>query len=848
MTERGRRVFVSYTSELADYPHSGPTWVAAAVDAVVRAGGVPVHMDAFTAADALPAEVCCAKVASCQVWVGLVGFRYGSPVRDDATRSYVELEYDAATSAGMTRLVFLLPEEPSVALPRSFFTDEVYGQRQAAFRQRLDAAGLTRATPTSPEGLTALLLQALHELAEPATGISWPVVVGRPPLLADAFQRRSTLAEAIETGLAGGGTTVLTQVVAGDGGTGKTQLAVAAFEHAQAGGVDLAVWVPAASRESILASYAQAHAATSPARDGGGGDAQVAAEAFLAWLAGTDRSWLVVLDDVADPADLRRLWPRGRSGQTLVTTRRRDAAMSGHRRVVVDVGVFHPEESVAYLTDKLTTPDRRLPAGALAAAGGLAVDLGHLPVALAQAAAVIINDGITCGEYRRLFAERTRRLAELFPPDPGEDYEHTVATTWSLATDRADALPPAGLAHRMLHLVATMDPAGTPEAVFTSHAARAYLASGNGAGAGETESVRPSAELARQALRNLHLLSVLTHEPGGGGRSVRMHALAQRATLERLDPAGRVAAVRAAADALVEVWPDLERDAVLGQVFRANATAVAARDPDVLWQPDGHAVLFRSGQSLGQAGLVTQTASYFDDLAATAVRVLGPPHPHHPAQPRPMAGRGRGSGRRGHRDRRATHRLPAGAGPRPPRHPGHPAQPRPMAGRGRGSGRRGHRDRRATHRLPAGAGPRPPRHPGHPAQPRPMAGRGRGSGRRGHRDRRATHRLPAGAGPRPPRHPGHPEQPRLLAGSGRGSGRRGHRVRRAAHRPPAGAGPRPPRHPHHPWQPRPVAGRGRRPRQRRRRNRGTTRRPAPGAGPRSPSHPHHPWQPRPVAG
>jgi hypothetical protein len=290
--------------------------VAAALDAITRAGWVAVHMGGFTAADAPPAEVCREKVAGCQVYVGLVGFRYGSPVREDAARSYVELEYDAATDAGLRRLVFLIPEEPSVALPRGFYSDEVHGKRQAEFRRRLDVAGLTRATPASPENLTTLLLQALGELqalvglAEPAAGVLWPVVVGRPPLLADAFQRRPALAEAIEAGLAGGGTTVVTQVVAGDGGTGKTQLAVAAFEGARARGVDLAVWVPAASRESILASYAQACVATGragAAHDRGGGDAQGLAEAFLAWLAVTGRSWLVVLDDVADPADVRGL-------------------------------------------------------------------------------------------------------------------------------------------------------------------------------------------------------------------------------------------------------------------------------------------------------------------------------------------------------------------------------------------------------------------------------------------------------------------------------------------------------------------------------------------------------------
>jgi hypothetical protein len=169
----------------------------------------------------------------------------------------------------------------------------------------------------------------------------------------------------------------------------------------------------------------------------------------------------------------------------------------------------------------------------------LAEDLGHLPVALAQATAVIINDGISCASYRRLFADRIRRLEELFPPDAGEDYEHAVAATWSLAIDRADALPPVGLARPLLDLVATVDPAGAPEALFTSHAARAHLArASGGVGVAHGESVMPSVEQARQAVRNLHRLSVLTHEPGGGPRSVRMHALAQRATLERLDPAG----------------------------------------------------------------------------------------------------------------------------------------------------------------------------------------------------------------------------------------------------------------------------------------------------------------------
>src|SRR5262249_39277462 len=206
--------------------------------------------------------------------------------------------------------------------------------------------------------------------------VEWPVVVGRPPRQADAFQDRPGLRAMISSGLAADQVTVLTQVVAGDGGTGKTQLAAAAYRAALAPGdeeggvkvprvelpgvkvpgvkvpgvevpgvevpgvevpgvevpgvempgVQVAVWVTAATRAAVLTAYAQAYTRTHPAA-GGAGEAEELAERFLAWLQVTPRRWLVVLDDLADPADLDGLWPAGPAGRVLVTTRRRDAAL-----------------------------------------------------------------------------------------------------------------------------------------------------------------------------------------------------------------------------------------------------------------------------------------------------------------------------------------------------------------------------------------------------------------------------------------------------------------------------------------------------------------------------------------
>jgi hypothetical protein len=160
--EGPRRVFLSHTSELRKYPQDR-SFVAAAVEAVNRAGDVVLDMAYFTAREDKPADYCRKQMGRADVYVGIIGFRYGSPVQDDPGTSYTELEFQAATGLGLPRLVFLLDEDAVLPLPQSCLSDPQYAARQDTFRKRITGTGTTVRRVGSPGDLELFLFQALTD-------------------------------------------------------------------------------------------------------------------------------------------------------------------------------------------------------------------------------------------------------------------------------------------------------------------------------------------------------------------------------------------------------------------------------------------------------------------------------------------------------------------------------------------------------------------------------------------------------------------------------------------------------------------------------------------------------------
>ncbi|HEX6342714.1 tetratricopeptide repeat protein [Umezawaea sp.] len=468
---------------------------------------------------------------------------------------------------------------------------------------------------TAPGEVSGFLLQAgridggvhhhhhHHAAARPV--VSLPHRSGNVPPRAASFQRRGT-AEAVAAG-----EDRLVTVLSGLGGVGKTQLAVDHVERVWAAGeVDLLAWISAGSRDAITSGYARVAADLTGVEDGdpGGG-----ARRLLEWLANTSVRWLVVLDGVQSPGDLAGLWPPLVAvGRVLVTTRRRDTALRGHGRGFVDVGTFAESEALAYLASGLGEREPLLDSAA-----ELVNALGCLPLALAQAVAYMVDRDLSCAAYLERLTDRRRSLAAVVPEDEAlpDDHRTTVAATWSISVEHADRLLPAGMAGPLLDVAAFLNADGIPVDLFSTPAVIRYL----------TERVGRTvdAETAGDGLTCLHRLSLITVD----GELVRVHALVQRATWDGVAPHRLPVVARAAADALVHLWPEVERDALSAQVLRANADALAEAGGEHLWHGGGHEVLFRAARSLGQSGLVADARTRFRQLHALAVRHLGADHP-----------------------------------------------------------------------------------------------------------------------------------------------------------------------------------------------------------------------------
>jgi tetratricopeptide (TPR) repeat protein len=444
--------------------------------------------------------------------------------------------------------------------------------------------------------------------------------IGEVPSLAGGFtDRPDTVGSLTDVLVPGSAIALVPNQASADGLSnwlgvcGKTQIAVMIAESLwRSYLINALIWISASNRAAVLSGFVQASVPATGVEPTGTADS--VAVRFVSWLGETRQPWLVVLDDLPEAVDLSGLWPDGSAGRLLITSPRPAPAIGRPGTRVIPVGFFSTREALNGLHERLSAnPVQRQ--GAI----DLVETLGREPLALGQASAVVASSNLTCRDYRDLFVQRREEVWT-----GAQEIPSAAAVTWILSLERAESLLPGPSVRLMLVFLALLDGHGIPGAVFGAQALIAYL------GGGPIAATPFSAADPRQvwdvllALERVGLIS-LNREltpPTVLMSSALQAAIKLAAPAEFQEPAAR-----AAASALLEVWPADEPTPWAAASLRANAASLQDSAIDALWADGCHPLLLRVGRSLDEARLAGPAVEFWQDLAARCDAKLTPGHP-----------------------------------------------------------------------------------------------------------------------------------------------------------------------------------------------------------------------------
>ncbi|MFI6744136.1 tetratricopeptide repeat protein [Nonomuraea sp. NPDC050451] len=386
--------------------------------------------------------------------------------------------------------------------------------------------------------------------------------------------------------------------MAGTPGVGKTLLAASYAWACQAERWPVVAWVAAESADQIVTGLA-ALAERLGQREADD-DAAAAAARAKVWLSATTRPALLVFDNATDAVEVRRWCPATGATRVVITTRNR-AFLLAYRPL--DVGVFTPEQAAAFLHRRTGLND---PVGA----AELAEELGHLPLALAQATAVIARLRLDYGAYLRLL--RGFPAGDYLPAHEGDAYPVGTAEAILLSVTQAEeALPFAG---QLLPILAVLSPAGIPLAVF---------------GGTDGDLVR-----LREMLADLADTSLITFTEDGS--TIVMHRLVQRVLRDRAAYHGDLNAVIGQAIDLLSAFNATLPDGVKTWTARA-AVEMLIDQTDTLYRhlssdddlpPDLLTLRAWCGQYLTDLADLSRAIPLYKATLADFERVLAADHPN----------------------------------------------------------------------------------------------------------------------------------------------------------------------------------------------------------------------------
>ncbi|WEH35585.1 tetratricopeptide repeat protein [Streptomyces sp. AM 4-1-1] len=243
-------------------------------------------------------------------------------------------------------------------------------------------------------------------------------------------------------------------IVYGLGGTGKSALALQ-LAHRHRHRLNPVWWLSADSASGLAHGLADLAARLAPYQHLAAATSTERAEWALSWLR-AHRDWLLVLDDAASPHDLAPVLGLT-TGRCVITSRR----ATGWRRLAQPLPLDPlPSDAAVELLMRLVEPDGPDDEQVLA---DLADELGHLPLALEQAAAYIEATAISPAAYLDRLRRHPGRMFAATAGGQEADDQRTVARVWHLSLRAITAQQP--LAGDLLRLFAWFAPAPLPRDV-----------------------------------------------------------------------------------------------------------------------------------------------------------------------------------------------------------------------------------------------------------------------------------------------------------------------------------------------------------------------------------------------
>ena len=155
------KVFLSHTSELRVNP-KGHSFYASAEHAVISLGYSVIAQPYFSPENTPTSDVCAREIGKADYVVFIIGFKWGSPVRDLPEVSYTEHEYNEAVRRNKPRFVFIISDKTPDLTPETVL-DRENGERQRYFRERLPEDNQVVMTIKTAEELNHAVYKAIHD-------------------------------------------------------------------------------------------------------------------------------------------------------------------------------------------------------------------------------------------------------------------------------------------------------------------------------------------------------------------------------------------------------------------------------------------------------------------------------------------------------------------------------------------------------------------------------------------------------------------------------------------------------------------------------------------------------------